>query len=287
MFLNVISDSLPALINLFLLTCLMCVFFASCVHYAEGTSYSVDFDPARFPQGVFVRPTFDHFRTEHTPFRSIPYAFWWFFTTATTVGYGDDYPTTTAGRLVGITTFYAGIVLIALPLTTIGQSFNKYYPDWVDEFLPVRDHKFDHIRTGADMLASGTNVDSLDSGGSCNAEEAVISVTLCDAHETVESVKNTRQRQAEISPSSESSSMLLLPQGSAPTLPAPPNASEAGVTLEIEHSEAPSPNSASSHHCPTSITSNEQATPTPHIGWREEPSPQVVGQKTPAAAWTQ
>ena len=57
-----------------------------------------------------------------------------FFTTATTVGYGDDYPTTLGGRLVGVMTFYTGIILLALPVTIVGGSFNKYYPEWLKEF---------------------------------------------------------------------------------------------------------------------------------------------------------
>jgi hypothetical protein len=51
--------------------------------------------------------------------------------TSTTVGYGDDYPTTTAGRLTAIVAFYFGIVLLALPLTIVGQSFHKFFPAWV------------------------------------------------------------------------------------------------------------------------------------------------------------
>merc|ERR1712110_1171266 len=71
---------------------------------------------------------------EPSPFVSIFRSFWWFFTTATTVGYGDDYPTTTEGRIVGVLTFYTGIVLLALPITIVGGTFSKYYPDWVKEF---------------------------------------------------------------------------------------------------------------------------------------------------------
>merc|ERR1712176_1598791 len=78
-------------------------------------------------EGCYIRPTTDGYGMEKTPFRSISYAFWWFFTTATTVGYGDDYPTSTLGRCVGIFTFYVGIVLLALPVTIIGQAFDRRY----------------------------------------------------------------------------------------------------------------------------------------------------------------
>merc|ERR1711977_810291 len=87
------------------------------------------------------RPTAIGYGDEVSPFRSIAYAFWWFFTTVTTVGYGDDYPTSTAGRCVGVATFYSGIILFTLPVTVVGGCFNKYYPDWVKDFVekPVLD----------------------------------------------------------------------------------------------------------------------------------------------------
>mmetsp|Transcript_17683 Transcript_17683/g.40988 ORF Transcript_17683/g.40988 Transcript_17683/m.40988 type:complete len:909 (+) Transcript_17683:97-2823(+) len=134
MFLSVLVDSLPAILILIVLTALMCVFFAACIVFAEGSEYSVDHCPEVYPNGVYIRPTVDGYGREATPFTSILYAFWWFFTTATTVGYGDDFPTTMAGRCVGVLTSYTGIILLALPVTIVGGSFNKYYPEWVAEF---------------------------------------------------------------------------------------------------------------------------------------------------------
>jgi len=132
MFLDVGLDAAPALFILLLMSMLACIFFASCIYFSEGTSYSVDeqFLEAH-PYGVYVRPTADGHSLQVSPFKSIPYSFWWFFTTATTVGYGDDYPTTTAGRLVAIFVFATGVVLLAMPITIVGGSFGKYYEDWV------------------------------------------------------------------------------------------------------------------------------------------------------------
>merc|ERR1711972_1188136 len=129
-------EALPALFLLFFMTTLMCVLFASLIVFAEGSRYSVS--EAKFvenyPEGLYIRPTADGHDIEPSPFQSILYAFWWFFTTATTVGYGDDYPTTTAGRIVGIATFYTGIILLALPITIVAERFNAHYPDWIREF---------------------------------------------------------------------------------------------------------------------------------------------------------
>lgn len=120
--------------TLFFVTALMCVLFASCLVFAESSVYSVTDFTDIYPTGVYVRPSVDGYDAMVSPFTSIPYAFWWFFVTVTTVGYGDDVATTTAGRFVSMVTFYLGIILLALPLTIVGQSFNKFYPSWVQGF---------------------------------------------------------------------------------------------------------------------------------------------------------
>ena len=56
-------------------------------------------------------------------FDSIPHAMWWGIATLTTVGYGDVYPVTTAGRfLTGIISIL-GIGLFALPAGILGAGF--------------------------------------------------------------------------------------------------------------------------------------------------------------------
>ncbi|CAJ1362298.1 unnamed protein product [Effrenium voratum] len=107
---------------------LVCIMFASCMFYAEGTLYSVDYDPEEFPMGVYIRPSKDGSEMEPTPFRSISHTFWWFFATATTVGYGDYVPTTTMGKIIAIFVFYIGIVLVAIKLTIVQGSFRRHYP---------------------------------------------------------------------------------------------------------------------------------------------------------------
>lgn len=107
---------------------------SACVVFAESSQYSVTEFRDEYPTGVYIRPTCDGIGIEPSPFTSIPYAFWWFMVTATTVGYGDDYPTTTSGRFVGLFTFYLGLMLLALPLSIVGQSFSKFFPAWVESF---------------------------------------------------------------------------------------------------------------------------------------------------------
>ena len=56
-------------------------------------------------------------------FASIPKAMWWSIITLTTVGYGDVFPVTGAGRLLAGIIAIVGIGLFALPAGILGSGF--------------------------------------------------------------------------------------------------------------------------------------------------------------------
>lgn len=56
-------------------------------------------------------------------FSSIPASMWWGITTLTTVGYGDAYPITIMGKLLGAAIAVMGIGLFALPAGIIASAF--------------------------------------------------------------------------------------------------------------------------------------------------------------------
>ena len=58
-------------------------------------------------------------------FGSIPRALWWSIVTLTTVGYGDVYPVTTLGRVLGAMLAIMGVCLIALPTGLFAASFTE------------------------------------------------------------------------------------------------------------------------------------------------------------------
>ncbi|XP_051959206.1 potassium voltage-gated channel subfamily G member 3 isoform X2 [Xyrauchen texanus] len=65
--------------------------------------------------------------TSNEDYASIPAACWWVIISMTTVGYGDMYPITIPGRVLGGVCVVSGIVLLALPITFIYHSFVQCY----------------------------------------------------------------------------------------------------------------------------------------------------------------
>lgn len=91
--------------ELFMLT----IFLGICIVVFSGAIYYAEFEG------------------EDSHFDSIPSAFWWAVVTITTVGYGDMYPLTAGGRLVGTLAVLCGILALSFPVPVIVTNFSKYY----------------------------------------------------------------------------------------------------------------------------------------------------------------
>ena len=59
-------------------------------------------------------------------FGSIPQAMWWAIVTLTTVGYGDTFPITPAGKFFGSLIIILGIGTVALPSGILASAFTEY-----------------------------------------------------------------------------------------------------------------------------------------------------------------
>lgn len=76
---------------------------------------------------VFASSAMYYVENEAQPqnFSSIPASMWWGVATLTTVGYGDVYPVTTAGRFLGAGIAILGVGLFALPTGILASAFSE------------------------------------------------------------------------------------------------------------------------------------------------------------------
>lgn len=78
----------------------------------------------------YERPVSDDGDWAESPFYSIPDTFWWAMVTATTVGYGDLYPTTGLGKAIAVITMVFSLVIGSLPVGVVGGTFNQVWDDY-------------------------------------------------------------------------------------------------------------------------------------------------------------
>ena len=60
-------------------------------------------------------------------FSTIPIGFWWALITMTTVGYGDVFPVTPIGYVVGTACAVSGVLMVALTFPVISNNFTLFY----------------------------------------------------------------------------------------------------------------------------------------------------------------
>ncbi|XP_039521939.1 potassium voltage-gated channel subfamily C member 1b isoform X2 [Pimephales promelas] len=113
--LRVLGHTLRASTNEFILLIIFLalgvLIFATMIYYAERIGRNPN-DPDA---------------SNDTHFKNIPIGFWWAVVTMTTLGYGDMYPQTTSGMLVGALCALSGVLTIAMPVPVIVNNFGMYY----------------------------------------------------------------------------------------------------------------------------------------------------------------
>lgn len=123
MFTKVMIKSSSALNLLCFFAALGMVLFGSLIYFFEGGEFKVT---SKYENGAYMRKD-KYGNWDVTPFESIPSCFWWVVVTQTTVGYGDAFPITSGGKLIGCFAMLTGVLILALPITIIGANFATEY----------------------------------------------------------------------------------------------------------------------------------------------------------------
>ncbi|KAL5019910.1 hypothetical protein ScPMuIL_002802 [Solemya velum] len=77
--------------------------------------------------GMLLFSSLIYFAEDRETFTSIPHGFWWALITMTTVGYGDMYPTTPWGYVIGSFTALSGLLMIGFSVPILVNNFIMYY----------------------------------------------------------------------------------------------------------------------------------------------------------------
>lgn len=101
-----IKASIQELLMLFIFLLIGMLIFSTMIYYAEHKNTT---------------------RDGKTMFSTIPMGFWWSIITMTTVGYGDVYPSTPVGYIVGTACAVCGVLLVALTIPVISNNFTLFY----------------------------------------------------------------------------------------------------------------------------------------------------------------
>ncbi|VDH90171.1 Hypothetical predicted protein, partial [Mytilus galloprovincialis] len=77
--------------------------------------------------GMLIFSSLIYYVDDREIFTSIPHSFWWALITMTTVGYGDMYPVTALGYMIGSLTAMCGLLMIGFSVPILVNNFITYY----------------------------------------------------------------------------------------------------------------------------------------------------------------
>ncbi len=121
--LNTVISSLSALTILAFFLTIGVIFISAILFYFESGTFQVT---PTYQGGAYITETV-YGEDVKTVFISIPATIYYTVVTTCTVGYGDMYPQTAGGQFIAIVAMYFGVIVLAFPISVIGNRFDKYY----------------------------------------------------------------------------------------------------------------------------------------------------------------
>lgn len=119
-----IKEAMEALYIPFFFLGIMVLIFASIMYFMEGQIGELSEVDGHYYSGG-----------EAMTYRNIPHTMYFMMVTMTTTGYGDQYPSSTFGKILASVAAVFGILFLAMPLTIVGNSF---YNNW-NKFLAKKE----------------------------------------------------------------------------------------------------------------------------------------------------
>lgn len=125
------SESLSALAVLIVAFTIVILCFGVLIYFQEaGEWFPLGTDVPGYGRSIgayYRRNSLNSNAYELTPFKSVLLGMWFAIVSATTTGYGDMYPASTVGKLIGSVLVMAGVVVLALPIAIIGSNFTNEF----------------------------------------------------------------------------------------------------------------------------------------------------------------
>ena len=105
----------------------------------QGSIWELGILVVFFIAGMFIFSTlmyYAEYTSSNSYFHNIPIGFWWAIVTMTTVGYGDIYPTTPLGYVIGAVCAIMGMFAASLSIPIMSSNFSQLRND----LLILKDH---------------------------------------------------------------------------------------------------------------------------------------------------
>jgi hypothetical protein len=132
---NTLLQTYKTFFFLYWFVMLLVIVYGAIMFTVERGTLTVNND---YPDGEYLRWNIARTEKEPTPFTSLAASMWYTLVSITTVGYGDMVPTSILGRAFGASLLLISFLIVALPITVIGEAFANAVDEYNQEKIKNR-----------------------------------------------------------------------------------------------------------------------------------------------------